>query len=205
MAMPKVNMRHMLQGLIHKGAKTLFDDDELRRDWQKQRTGHSSCKQMTIEQLDSLVKELRSKGALKPAPRKKYSPKTRDLPANQKTVASKIRAIWITMHQEGIVDDPSESAIGKYAKRMTAPHNDGEGIQSLEWLWSKPKLEQRLLESLKQWRKRVWKQWLKEDMAKIPNGLTPEEVTALIKANTIRYHHEFYEWWGIAPLEEEQT
>jgi len=201
--MPKFNKRNMLQGLIHKGAKILFGDDDLRRDWQKDRTGYSSCKDMTIEQLDSLVEELRRKGALTPAPRKTYGPKSRNVADNQKTVASKIRAVWINMHQEGIVNDPAESALGKYVKRMSAPHNDGLGVDNLEWLWSDPKLEQRVLESLKQWRKRVWEEWLKEDRAKIPTGSTEEDVIALIKAETIRYHHEFYEWWGIAPLEEE--
>jgi len=196
--MPKFNKRNMLQGLVHKGAKILFGDDDLRRDWQKDRTGHSSCKDMSIEQLDDLVKELRSKGALTPAPRKKHPNSGRRYgPKSRGAVADVIRALWINMHQEGIVDDPAESAIGKYVKRMTAPHNDGLGVDNLEWLWSNPKLEQRVLESLKQWRKRVWKQWLKEDIEKIPTGSTEEDVLALIKAKTIRYHHEFYEWWGI--------
>ncbi len=190
--------RATLIQLAHIGGKAMWSGDEdARKDWQQDKTEHRSCSDMTTEQLDAIVKELRKKGFLKNNNRSKYGPKSRGV------VADVIRALWINMHQEGIIDDPAESAIGKYAKRMTKRHNNGLGVDDLGWLWSDPELEQRVLESLKQWRKRAWKEWLKEDLAKIPTGSTEEDVIALIKAETIRYHHEFYEWWGIAPQEEE--
>ncbi len=146
--MPKIN-RNTLLGLVHKGAKALFDDDDLRRDWQKQRTGHRSCKQMTNEQLDSLVKELRRKGALRPP--RRYGPKSTG------RVIDKIRATWITMHQQGIVKDPAEAALDSWVERMTAKANGGKGIQTLEWLSREPRLQQHLLESLKKWQSEALK------------------------------------------------
>jgi len=37
----------------------------------------------------------------------------------KKTQADKIRACWITMHQQGIVHDAGETALSRYIKRMT--------------------------------------------------------------------------------------
>ena len=63
-----------------------------------------------------------------------------------KTQADKIRACWITMHQENIVHDAGESALGNYIKRMTK----GEK-QRPEFLDRKE--SNMIIESLKSWAK----------------------------------------------------
>ncbi|WP_413112387.1 phage protein GemA/Gp16 family protein [Thaumasiovibrio sp. DFM-14] len=39
----------------------------------------------------------------------------------------KIRALWISMHKNGIVCDSSETALNKFVKRMT-------GVENVGWL-----------------------------------------------------------------------
>ena len=58
--------RKTLIKLVHAGARNLFTDEEARRAWQKDSTGHSSCSDMTDADLQNLVDELRRKKALKP-------------------------------------------------------------------------------------------------------------------------------------------
>lgn len=56
--------------LVHVGANKLFCDEDARRGWQQDRTGHRSCSKMTDDQLEGLVAELRDKGALDSRPPK---------------------------------------------------------------------------------------------------------------------------------------
>jgi phage gp16-like protein len=69
-----------------------------------------------------------------------------------------MRALWIQMHQAGIVRDGSEAALTAYAKRMSAKLNGGIGVDSLEWLEHDGRLAARVLEALKQWRARALKE-----------------------------------------------
>ena len=131
--------RKKLIQLVHVGAAKLFPGDEAaRRAWQKDRTGHESCSQMTMADLENLVAELRRKGALQP--KRQYSP------ARRKPVQSKITAIWIQMGRAGLIRDASEKALGRWCHRMTGKH-------SIDWLTDEEAA--RLLESLKRWRDRL--------------------------------------------------
>lgn len=59
--------RSTLIKLVHAGARNLFPDEDARRDWQEDRTGHRSCSKMSDADLQNLVDELRRKKALKPS------------------------------------------------------------------------------------------------------------------------------------------
>ncbi len=65
----------------------------------------------------------------------------------------KVRAIWITMYNDGFVRDGSDDALGSYIKRMTANANGGAGISRPEWLTSAQ--AERVLEALKKWHIRL--------------------------------------------------
>ena len=56
--------RQVLIGLVHKGARRLFDDEVLRRDWQENHTGKRSCSSMNNAELQKLVDILRKQSAL---------------------------------------------------------------------------------------------------------------------------------------------
>jgi len=132
--------RKKLIQLVHIGAARLFPGDEgARRAWQKDRTGHASCADMSLANLENLVAELRRKGALQP-PRRRYSPTRRG------PVQSKITAIWINMARDGLIRDGSERALGRWCHRQTGKH-------SIDWLTDREAKD--LLEALKQWRTRL--------------------------------------------------
>ena len=60
----------------------------------------------------------------------------------------KLRAMWIEMHQLGIIKNPAESALCAFVKRET-------GVAALQWL--KPYQASRVIEILKQWKLRAEK------------------------------------------------
>ncbi len=70
--------RATLIKLVHTGARVLFSDEESRRAWQEDRTGHRSCSKMTDADLQNLVDELRRKEALRPSVRKPRASKGRE-------------------------------------------------------------------------------------------------------------------------------
>ncbi len=69
--------RNTLIKLVHTGARVLFPDEEARRAWQEDRTGHLSCSKMTDADLQNLVDELRRKKALRPSVSKPRASKGR--------------------------------------------------------------------------------------------------------------------------------
>ena len=69
---------------------------------------------------------------------------TRPLAADPQS--KKIRAIWLEMHQLGIVNNPAESALCAFVKRET-------GVAALQWL--KPAQASQVIERLKQWKQRA--------------------------------------------------
>lgn len=60
-------------------------------------------------------------------------------------LSKKIRALWLELHQAGVVRDPSESALNKWVKRMV-------GVDALRWL--QPAQKSQLIEALKKWNDR---------------------------------------------------
>jgi phage gp16-like protein len=54
----------------------------------------------------------------------------------------KVRALWLFLHELGIVKNPSEAALAGYAKRIT-------GVDALQW--TDGGQAERLIESLKKW------------------------------------------------------
>ena len=132
-------------------------------------------------------------------------------PVSRHGVSDKIRAIWINMHQEGIVRDPSEQALNKWVGRMSAPLNDGAPVASVEWLCRNPKLETHILETLKKWRKRVWRERKEANFdlikrtAKSTRQPAEEIAKQLLEKGEIYYWYEFNELWGLEPPEQNEN
>ena len=129
-----MSTRATLIKLVHAGARQLFDDEDSRRAWQRQRTGKESCRDMSDAQLDALVGELRRKGALAPA-----------RPAANNPQARKIYALWADLKACGAIKSADRKALGTWLKKLTGRYNP-------EWLG--PDDANTAIEALKAWRRR---------------------------------------------------
>ncbi|MBI1407320.1 MAG: DUF1018 domain-containing protein [Caulobacter sp.] len=129
---------------VHMGAKALGLDDDTRRALMVRVGGKSSAAEMTTAELGKVLDEYRRQGwgASKPARLKK---KAADHP-----VAGKARAMWISLHQLGVVRDPSETALEAFARRQ---------LQVEVFQWADQGLAYKLIEALKAMAERAgWSQ-----------------------------------------------
>lgn len=156
--------RRALLAKIHLGAKELRLDEDTRRDLLERVTGCRSSSNCTDAQLVAVIDEYRRQGwkpsvmgkpagnGAKPAP----FPKDTRKPASS-PVAKKARAIWISLHQLGVVRDPSDRALEAFGKRQL-------GVDRLQWADEGTAF--RLIEALKAMAERAgWSQ----DLADVPS------------------------------------
>ncbi|GAA1820322.1 gp16 family protein [Nocardioides hankookensis] len=153
---------------IAKGQLAL-DDDTYRSLLVTVVPGKSSCREMTIIELQNVIQALEGKGfKSKPVRRSK---RRMSAPSD---VSLKIRAIWKTMFKEGFIRDGSDIALDRFVQRQTRIRNGGAGVSSLEWL--RGDAEANFLESLKQWHIRGMKKAMLAHHARLPeNPVTGEE------------------------------
>ena len=138
--------------LVHVGRRELNLDDEDYRALLESVTGSRSAKGLKAAQLEAVVTAMKGLGfKVKGNTTGRRSP-----PSSAKVQAPevrKLRAIWITMKQDGLLHDGSEDALGSFIRRMTANANGGAGINRAEWLTSIQ--AERVLEALKKWHIRL--------------------------------------------------
>lgn len=84
--------------------------------------GKSSSTQLSDAQLGKLVDHFVTQGFKPSRPRRAG---VRPMAAG--AIARKVRALWITLHQAGGIDDPSEGALASWVERTT-------GVAALQWL-----------------------------------------------------------------------
>ncbi len=142
---------------IHIAKKQLKLDDDIYRDTLQQISGKRSCSDMHISELYKVLSHFEKCGFKRKAPttrraKKQYSPK-----ASGKVI-DVMRAIWIEMYQQGIIKDGSEQALTHWAKHQSSKLNGGVGIDELEWLEHDKQLASKVLERLKQWQRRVYRE-----------------------------------------------
>lgn len=165
--------RRAMLAKIHLAAKELGLDEELRRDVIEQVTGHRSSADCSDAQLDQVLAAFKARG-WKPkvvsggkagaAPASKAVRRAADHP-----VARKARAMWISLHQLGVVRDPSERALEAFAKRQL-------GVAALQWADQGQGF--RLIEALKKMALRAgWEQDL--------TGVGPERQVFMLKARLV--------------------
>lgn len=140
--------------IVQVGRRELGLDEEDYRSLLESVTGARSAKGLSAAKLDAVITAMKGlgfkvKGGAQVAGR-------RSPPSSAKVQAPevrKVRAIWITMYNDGFVRDGSDDALGSYIKRMTANANGGAGIGRPEWLTSAQ--AERVLEALKKWHGRL--------------------------------------------------
>jgi phage gp16-like protein len=107
-------------------------------------TGRTSLKELDDRQLETVIERLKALG-FKPLPKAGGGRKPAAHP-----MARKARAMWISLHQLGLVRNPSEDALEAFAKRQL-------GCDRL--IWARQSDAYRLIEALKAMAKRGgWQQ-----------------------------------------------
>lgn len=124
--------------------RQLAISDDAYRAMLQEAAGVQSAKELDFQGQMKVLHRLKQLGF---KPKRTYGPKSnkRAKPAN------KLRALWIEMGKDGLIRDGSEKALQSYVQRMTkgkymAPNFCDDATASS------------LIESLKQWRKRLMRQ-----------------------------------------------
>ena len=140
--------------IVQVGRRELGLDDEDYRALLESVTGARSAKGLSAAKLDAVITAMKGMGFKVKGGAQVNG--RRSPPSSAKVQAPevrKVRAIWITMYNDGFVRDGSDDALGSYIKRMTANANGGAGIARPEWLTAAQ--AERVLEALKKWHIRL--------------------------------------------------
>jgi phage gp16-like protein len=110
--------------------------------------GRYSATTMSNTQLFKAVEAMKSKGfkvKYKSGNKVNGPKKTTRRKLADDAQSRKIRALWLDMHHQGIVRNPSEASLAAYVKRLT-------GVEALQWLSSQQ--ASGVIEALKNWQAR---------------------------------------------------
>ena len=135
----KTQDRHRLIRLIHVAKRDLALDDDSYRAILQRIGKKASAADLAVPELNQVLEYLKRSGF---KVRSKAQPATQSRPLAQDEQHKKIRALWLFLHQIGVVKNPAESALAAYVKRIT-------GRDAMQWL-AGDQLEQ-VIESLKKW------------------------------------------------------
>lgn len=140
--------------LIHIAKQKLAMDEYSYRAMLERITGKQSSKDMSVTELMKVMHELEQKG-FKKTERKTRSPSTQSA-VGKSRIITKIRAVWITMANAGIVRDGSEQALNRFAvgiinKRL---QKQGDNLRMLNLQSLDDYQASIVLEQLKQWQRR---------------------------------------------------
>lgn len=143
------NRRMQLIRLIHVARNELNMQDEDYRAMLRGMTalgGKTSSADLGIKGLELVLKQLKQRGfKVKPKANVPAKP-TRALASDEQSKL--IRHIWLEMHKQGIVRDPSEASLAAYVCRIAK-------IDALQWLNTDQ--ASAVIETLKKWQKRAIK------------------------------------------------
>ena len=147
--------RRALLAKVHLAQKDLGLKDDVYRDVLEELTGHRSAADCTVAELENLVAHFRAKGFVPKSVvggRKDSAVQRRPRPADH-PVAKKARALWISLHQLGVIENASEQALEAFAKRQL-------GVERMQWMDQDQ--SSKLIDALKDWAKREgWDQDLR--------------------------------------------
>lgn len=119
------NNRQRLIRLIHVAKRDLAMDDETYRAILQRIGNKVSSADLTVPELEKVLEYLKRSGfkvrsKAKPAQAKPSRPLAQD------GESKKIRALWLFLHELGVVRDPSEAALAHYVRRIG-------GVDDLRW------------------------------------------------------------------------
>ena len=150
----KLTKQKLIQ-LIHIAKQKLGIDELSYRMMLQYLTNKQSTKSMTVSELMIVLNELEQKGFKKTTSKKTHSPSTKTT-IGKSRICTKIRAIWIEMHKQDVIQDGSEQALNKWVRGIVNPILESRNqpivlnVQSLN-----DQMASLVLERLKQWRKRA--------------------------------------------------
>ena len=143
---------------IHIAKKALGMDDDTYRNMLQSTVGCTSSASLDVSQRHAVLqrfKELGWKNTRKPNPKKGVkSRKPSKDGTPRKSQGDKIRALWITMAQQGIIRSESEASLRHYVQRMS--NNQYAAPQFCDTATAA-----RIIESLKKWQARELKKQAK--------------------------------------------
>lgn len=134
--------RQRLIRLIHVAKRDLQLDDDTYRAILQRVGGKGSSSDLTVPELEKVLEHLKRSGFKVRSKAKQPAPAKSSRPLAQDAESKKIRALWLFMHQIGVVKNPSEEALASYVKRIT-------GVDALQWINGDQ--AETLIESLKKW------------------------------------------------------
>lgn len=139
--------RKKLVRLIHVARRDLNMDEDTYRAILHQATGKASTSDMTVPELEKTLEHFKRCGfKIRHARKDKHGKTARSIPLAQDPDAKKIRALWLFLHELGLVRNKSENALAAYVKRITR-------VDALQWIdGDQVKI---VIESLKKWAMRV--------------------------------------------------
>jgi len=147
------NSRQSLIRLIHVAKHDLALDNDTYRAMLVAVTGKHSSADLTVPQLERVLAHMKAHGFTvrhkTPANRPRHSRHPAgsvSRPLAQDAQSTKIRALWLSLHDRGAVRDSSEAALSAYVKRITH-------VDALQWLNTNQ--ASRVIETLKKWHARV--------------------------------------------------
>ena len=149
--------RNAMLAKIHIAKKELGLDDDTYRDILERITGQRSAAKCTDAQLDAVLADFKKKGFRpKPATARRGS-RTGSATIAETTYLPKLRALWISAYNLGIVRNQSDQAMVKFLKRQTGLDSErflvkavdaGKAIEGLKkWMAREAELD---------WRVRDW-------------------------------------------------
>lgn len=159
--------RRVMIAKVKIAQKELRIDDGAYRAMLRRITGLESAAACNEAQLGRVLDELKAKGWTPKTGRTLTQPESRraDHPA-----ARKARAMWISLHQLGVVHDGRESALEAFARRQLK-------VERLQW--ADQGLVYKLIEALKAMAERAgWSQ----DLSGVPTALHVETLKARLEA-----------------------
>lgn len=134
--------RQRLIRLIHVAKRDLQLDDDTYRAILQRVGRKDSSSDLTVPELEKVLEHMKRSGFKVRSKAKQPAPAKSSRPLAQDAESKKIRALWLFMHQIGVVKNPSEEALASYVKRIT-------GVDALQWINGDQ--AETLIESLKKW------------------------------------------------------
>ena len=120
--MPEVATRDAawkrMNRLVHAKARELGIDEDARRALQRRVTGKESCRQMSVPELRRVVDAMNGRGGTRPSARADRLP--------DQAVVAKLRALWLSAWNLGIVRDRTDRALSTWLRRQT-------GLDAAAW------------------------------------------------------------------------
>ncbi len=110
--------RKSLLAKVHMGAKDLGLDEATRRDLLERVTTHRSAGDCDDGDLVAVLSEYRRLGWKPATPQQQMARNITRAAQASHPVAKKARALWISLHQLGVVRDPSEKALEAFCRRQ---------------------------------------------------------------------------------------